>query len=219
MTQEIAQSNEDTIAAVRRALQQSSFILGAAEAHQFPQDEGAELAFAGRSNVGKSSAINLLTSQGHLARVSKTPGRTQQINFFNVDDSHRIVDLPGYGFAKVPPAMQKKWQALIGAYFESRESLSGVVLLMDARRPLTDLDSLMLDWCEQANVPLLILLNKADKLNRSEQTAALKSVSSAIQHKAVSGWEVQLFSAQRRIGLDQAWISINRLLFSFGDAA
>lgn len=194
----------EAIATVRRGLQQSRFLLGAAAPRQFPADVGREIAFAGRSNVGKSSTINLLTSQGNLARVSKTPGRTQQINFFGVDDHRRLVDLPGYGFAKVPPSVQVEWKKLMGAYFENRQSLTGVVVVMDARRPFTDLDQQMLDWCRHAQVPVHVLLNKADKLGRSEQAQAL----STAQRASAGDVEVQLFSAQKRVGLEQAWEKI-----------
>ncbi len=204
----------ESIAAVRRSLQQSRFMLGAAAAKQFPADSGLEIAFAGRSNVGKSSAINLLTSQGSLARVSKTPGRTQQINFFAIDDQRRLVDLPGYGFAKVPPSVQAEWKKLMGAYFENRQSLVGVVVVMDARRPLTELDTIMLDWCSQAGVAAHILLNKADKLGRSEQSATLANVQRTLKARGdVATIDVQLFSAHNCSGLEQAWLKIYDWLF------
>lgn len=146
----------------------TQFLKSAYKASEFPGDFGNEIAFVGRSNSGKSSLINALTKQKNLARSSKTPGRTQVINFFQVIDNLRLVDLPGYGFAKVPPEMQKYWQELIQIYFATRSSLKGVVVLMDSRHPLSALDQQLIHWIKQQGTPLILVLSKTDKLNRHE---------------------------------------------------
>ena len=143
--------------------QQSTFMLSAAKVDQCPDDEGFEVAFAGRSNAGKSSALNTLT-HASLARTSKTPGRTQLLNFFKLDDERRLVDLPGYGYAKVPIPLKLHWQRHLEAYLGGRESLKGLILMMDIRHPMTDFDLLMLDWAVASGMPMHILLTKADKL-------------------------------------------------------
>jgi len=148
------------------------------------------VAFAGRSNVGKSSAINALLGRRSLARISKTPGRTQTINFYDLGPA-RLVDLPGYGYARVPQALRAQWQALVSAYLQDRPTLAGVVVIMDARHPLTPLDRQLLDWL--GDIRRLILLSKADKLSRAEQAAALKSV----------GGEARLFSSVTRQGVEE----------------
>ena len=129
---------------------QACFLTSVASIRGLPADHGREVAFAGRSNAGKSSAINALTGRRHLARTSRTPGRTRLINFFELDEERRLVDLPGYGYAKVPRSMSREWGALVGKYLESRRSLAGVVVLMDIRHPLTELDETLLDWCRAA---------------------------------------------------------------------
>ena len=185
------------------AYRRASFLKGVARLSALPADVGAEVAFAGRSNSGKSSVINALTGRAALARISKTPGRTQQLNFFVLDDDeHRLVDLPGYGYAKVPIAVKRRWAALVEGYLGSRRSLMGVVLLMDARRPFTDADSQLVDWCAHAGLATHVLLNKADKLSRG---AAARALADAHKRLAPLGQEnaVQLFSATRRTGLDQ----------------
>ena len=144
------------------------FLKSAARVSHLPDDLGYEIAFAGRSNAGKSSALNCLTSNKGLARTSKTPGRTQLINLFTLDDSRRLVDLPGYGYAKVPLQVKLEWQKHLAHYLEIRESLRGLVLLMDVRHPLKDLDQMMVDWCLNRELPVHILLTKSDKLNRSD---------------------------------------------------
>ena len=133
---------------------------------QCPNDDGCEIAFAGRSNAGKSSAINTLTRNKGLARTSKTPGRTQLINFFQLDEGKRLVDLPGYGYAKVPIAMKRKWDKHLAEYLQLRQSLAGLILLMDIRHPLQEFDLQMLNWAAQAGLPVHILLTKSDKLKR-----------------------------------------------------
>ena len=195
------------------AYRQACFLKGVARLSALPADVGAEVAFAGRSNAGKSSVINALTGRAALARISKTPGRTQQLNFFVLDDDqHRLVDLPGYGYANVPIAVKRRWAALVEGYLGSRRSLMGVVLLMDARRPFTDVDSQLVDWCAHAGLATHVLLNKADKLSRG---AAARTLADARKRLAPLGEEnvVQLFSATRRTGIDElgarldAWLS------------
>jgi len=155
---------------------QAQFLTSVASLRDLPADGGREVAFAGRSNAGKSSAINALTGRRDLARTSRTPGRTRLLNFFSLDDGRRLVDLPGYGYAKVPRAMSREWGILVGAYLESRESLAGVVVLMDIRHPLTALDQTLIEWCLAADVPVLAVLTKADKLARGRRATALSEV-------------------------------------------
>jgi GTP-binding protein len=183
--------------------QQASFLISAAKVDQCPEDFGHEVAFAGRSNAGKSSALNTLT-HASLARTSKTPGRTQLLNFFRLDDERRLVDLPGYGYAKVPIPLKLHWQKHLEAYLGSRESLRGLMLMMDIRHPLTEFDILMLDWATASQMPMHILLTKADKLAfGAAKTALLK-----VQQDIRKGWgervSIQLFSAPKRIGIEDA---------------
>ena len=182
-------------------LARAEFLLGASRPAHFPVDSGAEVAFAGRSNAGKSSAINALTGRRALARVSRTPGRTRQINFFVVEPNRRLVDLPGYGYAKVSRAEKRSWNRLVGHYLHSRESLAGIVLIADARRGLTASDLLLLDAAEEAQVSVHLVLTKADKLNRRESRAAILDARAnpRVRHAA----SVQLFSATRRIGVEE----------------
>ena len=183
------------------ALRRAVFTIAANAISQLPADTGMEVGFAGRSNAGKSSAVNTITGQKSLARTSKTPGRTQQIIFFSLDEQRRLLDLPGYGFAKVPPAIKAHWQNLMEGYFRERSSLKGLVLVMDARHPLRDFDQMMLDWCENTQTPVHILLTKSDKLSRGAASAELQKV-----RKLVKEWnveqEVQLFSALNNTGLE-----------------
>ena len=178
----------------------------------------AEIAFAGRSNAGKSSAINLLTRINRLAYTSKTPGRTQLINFFELDPDCFLVDLPGYGYAKVPPAVKAKWEALLSRYLQTREALVGMVLIMDARHPLTPLDRQMLDWFLPTGKPVHVLLSKADKLSNSEKALTLRQVAQELAARgAVS---IQLFSSLSRLGADEATTRIEAWLASaLADAA
>ena len=162
----------------------------------------AEIAFAGRSNAGKSSAINLLTRKNRLAFTSKTPGRTQLINFFELDPDTYLVDLPGYGYAKVPPAVKAKWEGLLSRYLQEREALAGMVLIMDARHPLTPLDWQMLDWFAPTGKPVHILLSKADKLSNSEKALTLRRVKQELA--ALDSVSVQLFSSLSRLGAEDA---------------
>ncbi|MGE0115624.1 MAG: ribosome biogenesis GTP-binding protein YihA/YsxC [Steroidobacteraceae bacterium] len=176
------------------------YLTGAWQAIQFPPDQGIEVAFAGRSNSGKSSAINAITGRIGLARTSKTPGRTQLINFFSMTQNQRLVDLPGYGFAKVPPAMQQHWHELMSSYFAQRQSLTGLVVLMDSRHPLKDTDLQMLEWAQQRQLRCHILLSKADKLTQSEGGKVTREVRAAVGEAA----SVQLFSATNHRGVDEA---------------
>lgn len=177
----------------------AQFLTSAAKLAQCPPDSGWEVAFAGRSNAGKSSAINSLTNNKKLAKTSKTPGRTQLINFFEVSDSQRLVDLPGYGFAKVPLAVKREWTKHLENYLQNRQCLRGLILLMDVRHPLQPFDQQMLGWALQAAMPVHILLTKADKLKRGAAGSALLQVRAQLKANAdlVS---VQLFSALKNDG-------------------
>jgi GTP-binding protein len=180
----------------------ASFISSAWQPRQFPADEGAEVAFAGRSNAGKSSALNALCGRRQLARVSRTPGRTQLLNFFELADG-RIVDLPGYGFAKVPKDLRAGWGGLIEGYLLGRECLRGVVVVMDARHPLTDFDRAMLEWSRARDLPCHALLTKADKLTSGAARKTLREVENALPalHPHCSA---QLFSAHDHTGVEEA---------------
>ncbi len=191
--------------------QQASFIKSAAKVEQCPPDEGLEVAFAGRSNAGKSSALNTLT-HARLARTSKTPGRTQLLNFFRLNDHCRLVDLPGYGYAKVPIPLKEHWQHHLEAYLGSRHSLAGVVLLMDVRHPLTEFDRMMLDWAKASRLPLHILLTKADKLTFGAARNTLLGVQKDIRQQWGEVASVQLFSAPKRQGIEDAHTVLTRWL-------
>lgn len=169
-----------------------------------------EVAFAGRSNAGKSSAINTLTNVRGLAYVSKTPGRTQCINLFRIGEGY-IADLPGYGYAKVPAEIKARWEGLLARYLATRETLAGMMLIMDARHPMTPLDQRMLDWYAPANKPLHVLLTKADKLSRNEAAATLRAVRQALA-RMHPGWNAQLFSSLSRQGTDEAREVLERWL-------
>jgi GTP-binding protein len=182
--------------------QNTHFITSAPDIRHLPEDEGIEIAFAGRSNAGKSSALNRLTNQRNLAKTSKTPGRTQLINLFKVQDNCHIVDLPGYGFAQVPLEMKKKWQKSLGEYLQKRECLKGVVVLMDIRHPMKDLDQQLIFWATECNIPVQVLLTKADKLKSGARKAQLLK----IRQDAVGfggDVSVDVFSSLKGIGVDQ----------------
>ncbi len=187
----------------KNLFRQAKFLTSANKISQLPPDEGAEVAFAGRSNAGKSSALNTITDNKGLAKTSKTPGRTQLINFFALDEEHHLVDLPGYGYAKVPPSVKRHWQQVLSEYLRTRQSLRGLVLLMDVRHPLKEFDRQMLDWCHHQNMPVHILLTKADKLKRSAASSALHKVRKEIKEDYPLT-TTQLFSAQDKQGLEQA---------------
>ncbi|MDC9590357.1 ribosome biogenesis GTP-binding protein YihA/YsxC [Xenorhabdus sp. XENO-10] len=178
------------------------FITSAPDIRHLPQDVGIEVAFAGRSNAGKSSALNALTHQKGLARTSKTPGRTQLINLFEVEEGVRLVDLPGYGYAEVPEEMKRKWQKALGEYLQKRECLLGLVVLMDIRHPLKDLDMQMIEWAVVMQVPVMVLLTKADKLASGARKSQLAKVR---QELASLDGDVQIeyFSTLKKIGIDK----------------
>ncbi len=190
----------------RNPLQSAHFVLLAPDmAHVLP-DSGYEVAFAGRSNAGKSSAINALTGQKSLARTSKTPGRTQALVFFALDDQRRLVDLPGYGYAKVAASVKQRWHHTLDAFLNQRQALRGIVLLMDIRHPLTDFDQQMIEWCHAQSLPLLILLSKADKLSKGAAHATLQQVNQALtNHDRTT---TQLFSVKDAPGIEQARLHI-----------
>ena len=175
------------------------FLASAAQLSQLPPPDRPEIAFAGRSNAGKSSALNVLCEHGGLARVSKTPGRTQLINFFELDGA-RLVDLPGYGFAQVPGEVRREWGELVTGYIQSRECLAGIVLIMDIRHPMTPFDQQMLSWATMEDLRIHVLLTKADKLSPSAQRQTLKEVERGLTGRA----SVQVFSSSKRIGVEEA---------------
>ena len=178
------------------------FTISAPSLRECPADHGAEVAFAGRSNAGKSSAINRLTENKKLARTSKTPGRTQQINFFELGEHQRLVDLPGYGFAKVPPEVKRKWEKHLEEYLRQRQCLRGLVLLMDIRRPLGAFDSTMLAWAIESEMPVRILLTKADKLSSGAAKTELLKVRKQLLSYGDQA-QAQLFSALKGTGLEE----------------
>lgn len=185
-------------------LERARYLLSAHNARQLPADEGAEVAFAGRSNAGKSSALNALTRQNALARVSKTPGRTQQLVFFQVTPETHLVDLPGYGYAKVPQELQAHWQAFIDNYFRTRDALKGLIVVMDIRHPLKDYDRQMLAYAVQRGLPAHALLTKADKLGRGQQAQTLQKVRKDLADAFGDSVSVQAFSGESKQGVDEA---------------
>ena len=180
--------------------QQTSFLTSAPDISALPADTGIEVAFAGRSNAGKSSALNTLTRQNSLARTSKTPGRTQLINTFTLAENKRLIDLPGYGFAKVPLAVKEKWQKSLGEYLMKRQSLKGLVVLMDIRHPLKDLDQQLIHWAVQSNLSVLLLLTKADKLSPGPRKKTLLEVREA-SLAFMGDVTVHVFSSLNKLGL------------------
>jgi len=183
--------------------QNVTFFTSVNDFHDLPHDLGAEIAFAGRSNAGKSSVINTLTNRNRLAFVSKTPGRTQQINFFQLDTDQFLVDLPGYGYAKVPHPIRQHWEKLLSNYLQSRESLKGLVLIMDIRHPLKSLDIQMLEWFSPTGKSIHILLTKADKLSKQQANITLNEVAMYLQ-KSYPQCSVQLFSSLAATGVEDA---------------
>ena len=192
---------------------QAQFLSSAPSLRDCPADNGAEVAFAGRSNAGKSSAINVLTQNKKLARTSKTPGRTQLLNFFSVNDRCRLVDLPGYGFAKAPIVVKNTWQRHLENYLRRRQSLRGLILLMDSRHPLQAFDQQLLSWTEQSAMPVHVLLTKADKLSKGAAKATLLKVQKALNSDRQSV-SVQLFSSLKRQGRE---LLVAKLDGWFGD--
>lgn len=189
------------------------FMLSASRVDEAPEDSGKEIAFAGRSNAGKSSAINTLTRQKALARTSKTPGRTQLLNFFQINEQQRFVDLPGFGYAKVPLAVKKQWHAMMEKYLVQRQSLCGIILVMDVRHPLTEFDWQMINWCQHSELPMHILLTKSDKLKFGAAKNTLLNVQKQLQETSIQV-SVQLFSSLKRVGIDES----HRVLDAWYDA-
>jgi GTP-binding protein len=189
---------------------QAKFINSSPHLKDTPPDQGMEVAFAGRSNAGKSSAINTLTRQNGLARISKTPGRTQMLNFFEINERQRFVDLPGYGYAKVPLAVKKKWHELMETYLTGRKSLCGIILVMDVRHPLTEFDWQMIEWCEHTGLPLHMMLTKADKLNYGAAKNTLLQVQKELKDNSFP-LTIQLFSALKKTGIDEVHAALDRL--------
>jgi GTP-binding protein len=183
--------------------QRATFVVAAHQLHQLPTDGGIEVAFAGRSNAGKSTAVNAITSRRALARTSKTPGRTQQIVIFELDDERRFADLPGYGYAKVPMSVKRHWVKTLDLYLRSRHCLRGLVLIMDVRHPLKEFDLKMLHWCKSAGVSCHALLTKADKLKRGAAGKALSGVEKALKEQGLPA-TVQLFSGSSGMGVEAA---------------
>jgi len=194
--------------------QSAEFITSAPSLKQCPDDVGCEVAFAGRSNAGKSSAINTLTRNKNLARTSKTPGRTQMINFFQLGEDQRLVDLPGYGYAKVPVAMKAQWDRHMAEYLQARKSLGGLILLMDIRHPLQDYDRQMLNWAAQAGLPVHILLTKSDKLKRGPAQSTLLKVEGFLREMdpGITLLTVQTFSSLKKLGLPELEAQLNHWL-------
>ncbi|WP_295802386.1 ribosome biogenesis GTP-binding protein YihA/YsxC [uncultured Microbulbifer sp.] len=191
----------------------AEFLISAPTVTECPDDSGAEVAFAGRSNAGKSSAINALTGNNKLARTSKTPGRTQLINFFRVGDNQRLVDLPGYGYARVARSMKDEWQRNLAFYLEQRRCLRGLILLMDIRQPLKEFDLHMLTWAVESGLPAHILLTKADKLKNGPANNTRFAVEKALKEQQLDrGVTVQIFSATKGKGLDKLEKRLNTWL-------
>lgn len=192
--------------------QKAHFIKSAAKLSQLPPDQGSEVAFVGRSNSGKSSALNKLAQQKNLARTSKTPGRTQLINVFDIQPGYRLIDLPGYGFARVSADQQRYWGELVGQYLENRQSLKGLVLLMDCRHPMMPQDRQLLEWNDVQRIPCHIVLTKADKLKRQAQQQVLQQVQAVCQQE--DHLSVQLFSALKSWQVDRLHQQVEQWLLS-----
>ena len=191
---------------------QAQYTISATQLSELPVDEGIEVAFAGRSNAGKSSAINTITDQKSLARISKTPDRTQMINFFSIDDSRSLVDLPGYGYAKVPEKIKIRWQQTLGKYLETRQALRGLVLMMDIRHPLKEFDLQMIKWANNAKLSVHILLTKSDKLKRGAANSSLLLVNKELQKKELLA-SAQLFSSLNHQGKQEAVEQLNQWFY------
>ena len=192
---------QGTIALSDNRYNRATYLLSAHKLEQCPADTGMEIAFAGSSNVGKSSVINAITGNHKLARTSKIPGRTQQLNFFVLDDGLRFVDLPGYGYAKVPEKVRQHWGRVLQAYFEERQSLVGLFLIMDVRHPLKPFDIQMLEWCNASVLPVHILLNKSDKVSRGAAQKSLQLLKRDYPGEKITA---QLFSVTGKTGFEEA---------------
>ncbi len=193
----------------KNQLANSAFFTSAASADSLPTDEGNEVAFAGRSNAGKSSAINRLCNQKSLARTSKTPGRTQMINFFTVSAQNKLADLPGYGYAKASHSKQRQWLELLEYYFTHRQALKGTIIVMDIRHPFQDADQNMIDWCMHHHCNVHILLNKSDKLSRNKAHNQLQAANNILLNYKGGLTSIQLFSAVTGNGMDEAMSKIH----------
>lgn len=192
---------------------QAKFLKSSPNLKDTPPDLGKEIAFAGRSNAGKSSAINTITRQNSLARTSKTPGRTQMLNFFELSNEQRFVDLPGYGYAKVPLEVKQKWHELMEIYLTKRKSLCAIVLVMDVRHPLTEFDWQMVEWCQHSGLALHILLTKADKLTYGAGKNTLLQVQRELKEITIP-ITIQLFSALKKTGVDEVHQALDGLFES-----
>lgn len=188
---------------------QAKFLTSAPSLRESPVDSGFEVAFAGRSNAGKSSALNVITGQKSLARTSKQPGRTRLLNFFSLDDERKLVDLPGYGYAKAPAKMRKEWAKALESYIETRNSLCGVMVLMDIRHPLTEIDQQMLLWSSHFGLKIHILLTKSDKLKKGAANNTLYKVRSLVEEE-YENISVQLFSSTAKTGLTEVWSKLDQ---------
>jgi len=187
------------------------FVLSAAKYEQLPKDEGVEIVFAGYSNVGKSSTLNALTGNKQLARVSKTPGRTQCLNVFALKEQQRFIDLPGFGYAKVPKSMQVEWHKTIDRYFRERQSLTGVVLIMDIRHLLRPFEIEMIEWTSHSNLSLHLVLNKADKLKKQEIKGAIEQVNAFLTENAYVA-SLQTLSTLKQVGIDELIATVTQWL-------
>ena len=196
---------------VTQAFRQARFITSSAKLSQLPPDTGIEVAFAGRSNAGKSTALNTITDQRKLAHTSKTPGRTQLINLFAIAQDKHFVDLPGYGYAKVAITIKERWQKTLAKYLETRQCLRGMVLVMDIRHPLKEMDIMMLAWADAAGLPVHILLTKSDKLSKSQAMQTMLQVKKSVN--VYPNTTVQCFSSLKREGID----TIHQVLLDWFD--
>jgi GTP-binding protein len=187
---------------------QAKFLISAASKKQFPTDGSIEVAFVGRSNAGKSSAINALCDNKSLAKISKTPGRTRLVNYFSIDEQRSLVDLPGYGYAKVPHPVKQEWKKLMEQYLQRSESLRGLVIIMDIRHPLKEFNIQMLDWCQHFGLPAHLLLTKADKLKKGPAQATLLKIKKELGNQGYDA-SVQIFSALKKTGLDELVSKMN----------
>ncbi len=190
-------------------IKSAKFVKSAAKLSQYPPAVLPEIAFAGRSNVGKSSLINILVNRKHLVKTSSTPGRTQLINFFVINETFSFVDLPGYGYARVPKSVKKNWGPMIETYFSTRETLKGVVLIMDIRRMPDQKELNLIDWFNHINIYSILILTKADKLSKTKQINQHLSIAKAL---SVDKKELILFSTKSRQGKDAVWYAIKKLL-------
>lgn len=189
--------------------QKAKYLTSAADFSDLPPDKGAEVAFIGRSNAGKSSALNVITGIKGLARTSKMPGRTQMINFFALNEKQRLVDLPGYGYAKVPRIIQERWEELVDSYLKRRRCLKGLVVVMDIRHPLKEMDENVIEWAVKCNIPIHILLTKSDKLSQSAAKKVFIEVQAWLTAHSDNRISTQLFSSHNRTGLDEVKLVLN----------